>query len=437
MLKATLAVIFTIGISCQAINTDTKAFFETGKNPGKELPADKIYPQGRLFPFSFYSSGGISKSLLSDKERVADQEKIFNAGTTIIGPQYELNKRILEDAKKFKVKAIYTLKLKIDGEAVCKKYLRTLHKNRKHLDTKKLREAVKKKIMELQNNDCIAWWNVTPEELRHWRKTEIDFLATVTSAIREFDKKRRPIFMYEPGHRGASALAKQVPYLDIIGKGMYTNYSKQKNSRIYCRWSIEREIEAIKEVKAVNKIPIAIPEMFRQPEQDEIKLINSWVRHDVYCALAAGAKGVLVFSARRRPKFTAREKYLDAYLQVCRELQGELGQAVLFGKRKNDLTVDVLNGPKEVKLKFYTHQEKTYPSISIANLAYENARYLILVNSSDKPVEAVVDGLIYGSGVTVQNIVGDKSSFTAPEGQIVINFKPLEVVLYKITNNNK
>ncbi len=432
MLKTMLLFVFMAGTVVLSINTDTKAFFET-KDSGGNLPANKVYPQGRLFPFSFYSTGGSSEKKL----RIADQKKIAAAGVTMIGPQYELDRSILEDAKKLNVKAIYTLRLSIDGEKVGKKYLRNLYKVKKDLDTAKIREAVQREIAKVGDSDLIAWWNITPEELRYWRKPEMDFLVTVATAIHDFDKKKRPAYLYDPGHVDAKRLSKSGKYTDIIGKGMYTNYSKMKNSRVYCRWTIEQELEAIKMIGDQKKVPIAVPEMFQQPTENELKLIESWARHDIYCALAAGAKGVLVFSARRRPKFTAWEKYMNAYLQICRELQGELGQAILFGQRKNDLTVDVTSGPKIIKCKFYTHPEKTYSPVSFANIAYKNSRYVILVNSANEPVEAVLDGLVYGSGVTVKEMFGSGKQFSAPEGQIELKLRPLQVIVYKIENSKE
>ena len=441
MVKSLLLLSLGVFISCQAVNTDTKAFFATDDNVVKKYAVDKVYPQGQLFPFSFYSTGGGSEKkrgqLLPEEMRVADQKKITASGVTMIGPQYELDKWILQDAKKFNVKAIYTLKLKIGEQKIDKRYLRRLYKMRKKLDTAKVREAVRKEIARVGDNDSIAWWNITPEELRFWRKPEMDFLKTVAQAVHDFDKKKRPVYLYDPGHVDARRMARSGKFTDIIGKGMYTNYSKMKNKRIFCRWSIEQELEAIKLIGDNNKVPIAVVEMFQQPPAKEIHLIESWARHDIYCAIATGAKGVLVFSASRRPRFPAREKYLDAYLEICRELQGELGQAVLFGKRKKDLTIDIISGPQSIKCKFYTHPEKDYFPISFANIAYKNSRYLIMVNSADKPVEAILDGLVYGCGITVQDVFDKTKRFTAPEGQIQLNFKPLQVIVHKISNTGE
>lgn len=425
-------------LTCSGIDTDTASFFRTKDDPGKNLPENQVYPQGRLFPFSFYSTGGGSyggrSGLLPETQRAKDQQRIIDGGVTMIGPQYELDKTILADAKRFHTKAIYTLRLSIDTQKVDKNYLRALEKEKKSLDTAKLREAARRAVQEVCDDPAICWWNISPEELRMWRKTERDFLATVSAAVRETDPRKRPFFMYAPGHLSAERLEPLCQYLDIIGKGMYTNYSKAKGDRVFCRWTIEQELEAIRKAGVKGRVAIALPEMFQQPADSELPNIETWARHDVYAAVAAGAKGVLVFSARRRPKFDAWDAYLGAYLKICRELQGELGQATLFGETKNDLTVSVTSGPESVKFKFFNYPEKEYPSIGFANLAYRNSRYLILVNSSAQPVNAVLDGLVYGSGVTVEDLTKPGSRFTAPEGQIELQFKPWGVYLYKVYN---
>lgn len=267
-------------------------------------------------------------------------------------------------------------------------------------------------------------------------------LKTVSETIRENDPLKRPVYMYEPGHRDSKSLAKTVVYQNICGKGMYTNYSSKKNARVYCRWSIEQEVEGIKLSGNKDAIPIALPEMFQQPAENELPLIETWVRHDVYSALIAGAKGVLVFSASKRPNFTAREQYLKAYLQVCRELRGpmNLGRIFLFGERKNDITLNVVEGPENLELKARRDSKlkpgekiETVPSLGMANIAYDNCRYIFISNSSESEISAVVDGLVYGSGVTVQDIFNPEDKFTAPEGNFNISLKPLEIKALKIS----
>ncbi|MDO9542917.1 MAG: hypothetical protein Q7J98_11440 [Kiritimatiellia bacterium] len=441
-LNLTLALFFVTGLACFALNTDTDKFFKTGPNPAKGLPADQVYPRGQLFPFTFYSVGGGSEKkrgeLLPVEERIADQKQIINAGVTMIGPQYELNDQVVSDAKKYKVKAVYSIEAQIDGQnANTHTYLEKLEKEGKELDVEKLRKSVIEIVKRESVNPEIAWWSIG-EEMRYWRKQDLLCLKTVSEAVKETDPQKRPVYMYEPGHRDAKELSKTVPFQNVSGKGMYVNYSGKKDSRVFCRWTIEQEIEGIKLSGNKDAIPIAVPEMFEQPAESDLPMVEAWVRHDVYSSLIAGAKGVAVFSASKRPNFKAREQYLKAYLQVCRELTGplKLGQVFLFGERKDDISLTVTEGPKTVELKV-GKETLTYPSAAIANIAHENCRYVFVSNSSGKPLNVVIDGLVYGKGVTIQNRFDPKEEFTAPEGNFNIDLKPWEVKVCKIYLDEK
>jgi len=155
----------------------------------------------------------------------------------------------------------------------------------------------------------------------------------------------------------------------------------------------------------------------------EISKTKGRFRHNVYSALIAGTKRIIVFFAG---------KSNEDYLKIRRELNGKLklGRVFLFGKRKHDLTLKILDGPKKIN--------KKYPSVSMANITYKNNRYIFLVNSSDKAIELIVGGLVYGSTVTVQDIFLPEENFTAPEGDFEVELKPLEVkafIVYNKTNH--
>ena len=434
-----LGIATVAGIELCAIDTDTNKFFRQGIGPETvKLPADQIYPRGRIFPFSFYSIGGGSSAkrgeLLPAAEREADQREILADGNvTLIGPQYELNDASLDVAAKYRVKMVYSVQPKVDGTLVDRKYLQQLTKEGKTLDREKIAASIAGIVKAVAHRPEIAWWDLTPEELRSWEKNEGDYLQLAADTIRANDPLKRPVFMYEPGHRDAASLAKTLSPQDLSCKGMYLNYSGMKHQRVWARWSIEQEVEAIRLAGKSQVAPIALPEMFQQPKPEEMPLLRSWVRHDVYCALVNGAKGIMIFSASKRPNFTARADYLKAYLEVARELNGPLGlgQVFLFGKRLDDLEVATLEGPEKITLKG-PRWTREYPAVSVANLAWNNARYVILVNSAEVPVKVVVSRLVYGSGVTVKSLFDATPEFTAPEGDFEVELKPLEVAAFKI-----
>ncbi len=413
-------------------------FFQSKPNDAyQKLPADRIYPQGRLFPFSFYSTGGGSEekrgNLLPDVIREADQKQIIEGGVTMIGPQYELNDSSLEVARKYRVKMIYSIRPVVDGKLINRPYLKELEKNKERLDFDKVKTAIAERVKGVADCPEIAWWDITPEELRSWRADELKYLETASQTIKENDPLKRPVFMYEPGHRTAGALAKLLPWQDLCAKGTYTNYSGAKKQRIWVRYSIEQQVEAA--AKAPHPVtPVALPEMFRQPADDELKLIPAWVRHDVYCSLVTGAKGVLVFSASRRPKFTAREAYLQAYLEVCKELTGpkKLGEVFLFGEPRTDIEIAYLDGPREITLKT-RKLEKKYPSVSCADFSWNNKRYVFMVNSAEEPVKLTIGGVVYGDNIMARDLFRDDATpFAVPKGKFEVELKPLEAAAYEI-----
>lgn len=404
-----------------------KEFFAPVPDKAKQYPADELYPRGRIFPFSFFSIGGGTTEKRGDLLPAADvlkaQDAAQAAGVTMIGPQYELQDRILKDAARMKVKAAFTINPTYKGEPLTKTILAKLTPDEMNEIGKQISEIVK----QTAGDKNIGWWYLQPEELRHWNKNEIGYIKMAYKAIKDADPQKRPVWMYEPGHRDGKALAKLAPYMDISGKGLYTNYSGFKDNRVWCRWTIDQEKKAAAMANPAM-VPIAVTEMFQQPKPEDMKKIEDWVRHDVYASLIAGAKGIIVFSLSERPNFTAHDKYREAYFKVCQELCGkqQLGQIFLFGEPKKDLYMSVIEGPEELKVK-----DETYPSVGMFHAAYGNKRYVFLVNSSNEPVTVVVGDLPYGN-VKVKNLFNNDPPDTAPEGDFQVELKPLGVKAFAI-----
>ncbi len=432
--------------SLAVLAADKQTFFNGPTDIPKELPSNELYPKGQLFPFGFYSFGGGNDKehagALSDDERHAVQDYITqNGNITLIGPAYELNDLVIADAKRSKLKCAYTMysigkqQFLVDGVNLGSKAgIEQLGKEKKQPNWEHIRAEIATIINAVGNNPEIAVWNLQPEEVRPWRKTELAILQFVAKTVKELDPLKRPVALYLPNHYGAGTMKSFFPSLDISWRGMYVNYAGKQESRVWARWCIEQQLEAMKEVPGA--VCWALPEMFRTPKapEDMVK-IPAWVRHDTYIALAAGAKGVLIFSARKRPHFTEAWKiYMDAYLAVSRELNGPmaLAQIYMFGERRDDLTLSVTEGPESL----HFNNQKTEadrPSLCMANIAWKNARYLTIVNSANEAVTAVLDGLPYGSDVGIEEVLAEKPEFmVVPEGNTELEFKPLEVKILKV-----
>lgn len=382
---------------------------------------DEVFPRGRLFPFSFFSTGGGDAA---NEEAFAEEVTRLKAlGVPLIGPQYEFNERAPADARSHGMKTIYAV-------GITRPQLLE-----EHMPLAEAIARLREQVTAVAQDDSIAWWYLQPEELRYWRPEELEYLAAAVKTIRDADPLHRPIWLYEPGHRTGRQMAPIARYLDIVGKGMYTNYSSMKKSRVWCRWTIEQELEAIAETNP-NAIPIAVPEMFQQPTEEELPLIPTWVRHDAYLALITGAKGIVVFSARARDNFPSRKQYLEAWEQVAKELCGPkgLGQVFLFGEPRKGLEIDIIDGPDRVTTRRLSRIEKEfeYPSIAFLDVAHGSARYLFAVNSANEPVKAVIGGLPYGD-TRVENLFEGTPAYVVAEGDVEVEFGPLEVKAFRIT----
>jgi len=400
-----------------AADPDLDDFFRPVPDAAAGLPADQVYPQGRRFPFTLFSVGG---SVANEDERQAAMARVKADGFTMMGPQYELNDRVAEDANRHGLKAVYTVGLPM--EFLSEKPL--------DLTPEEIRDQIAEQVKAVADRPEIAWWYLQPEELRYWRPKEMAYLDAATQAIRETDPRRRPIWMYDPGHRDADALTHTAKRLDVCGKGMYTNYSARRDARVWVRWTMEQEVEAIAQANP-TAIPIAVPEMFQQPDAAHAAWVPAWARHDIYCALVAGAKGIVVFSMRERDGFTAHAAYYEGYARAAREVSGPggLGPVFLFGERRSDLALRIIEGPATLSLAFGEGEQRrveSYPSVSLLDVAYGTERYLFAVNSSYGHVRAIVSGLP-GQPISVEDVFGAEERQTVEGGSFEVRFTPLQV----------
>jgi hypothetical protein len=189
-------VLAGLAATASAADTAAEAFFRPAPDLAQKYDADKLFPQGRIFPVVFYGL-----NLGRDKP-----EEL-----TLIGP-YGREQNI-EAAKKHGLKCTYTISLPME-----------FHSNKPlELSPDEIRRRVREQVEAVAGQSEIAWWYLAPEELRYWRKNEITYLEVAADAIRQADPLKRPIWMYDPGHRDATGLAHTVKHLDLCGKGMYTN----------------------------------------------------------------------------------------------------------------------------------------------------------------------------------------------------------------------
>jgi hypothetical protein len=369
--------------------------------PGQSGESGEIYPQGTQLLFSAYSIREPELSLASA------------SGFTAIGPYYGKDKALaLSYSEQSGLPVIYSVGPKIDlAENVASRKATLL--------------AIGEDVQRVAASENIAIWNISNEELRHWKPAEMDWLTSITAVIRANDPKNRPIMMYEPNHRRGEQLVITGTHLDLIAKGSYSNYVGMKTKRSWLRWSFEQMTSA---AEATGGVPLAVLWMARdQLSPQDIAAIPDWVRHDVYLSLISGAKGILVFSAHnKRAGFNKHfDSFFAAYSQTATELNGplQLGQVFLFGEPQTGVTINYVSGPKTQTFS-YQKTAHTYPSVHHLHQKHNDRHYLFLVNSANNPVTVAI------KGIPVDAEIVDVFSQSSSELAETLELGPLKVVAY-------
>jgi len=324
------------------------------------------YPQGRAFPLGLYSIGSLEEM---------SKERPFGwniAHTYSMKPEYL---GIVKDAGWFALAHLAKAS---------------------ETDTKAI-------VEDLAGRGPVAWWDF-PEEQRHWRADEYQTVRDLFTWTRQYDPQRHPAFMYNAGHYQAEAIAKYVPYLDIIGAGTYTEYAHMP--RAWVRWRTEETIRGITLAGAKigpdylngEKTPIGIPMLFYRAEAlDVISPVEAY--HDFYSCLAAGARGILVFSYWHKRDADVLQKSYEAYAKAASEVSGPegLGQALLFGEDV-PLTCEITDGPERTYAFRPTglKEDVSFPSVNALGKRHQGKLFIVAVNSSERGVKAKITGLPEG-----------------------------------------
>ncbi len=413
-------LLLSAGILAGAAEAE-RSFFAPGSDSGKNLPADRIYPQGRIFPYSGFSPANLAE--------------LKQGGFTMAGPVY--TDRQLRDlcrgAEEHHLGILYPLHPASGAGKLSKSML-----DNPAFDAAPFLKDLRRQVRAAADNRNIAWWYLTPEELRPWRKRDMDFLKRAVAVIRKNDPRKRPVWMYLPNHYTAEQMRPFAECLDVVGKGMYPSQFGKERERIWVRQSTEQESGAIR-ASGKPALALAVPEMFRQPAPDLGKQLNEIVRHDVYLSLMSGARGVAVFSLAKRPGFESHSVYYNAYRTIGRELTEQgLGQAFLFGTKENVLKVipetktrlSVSSGPGSKGVR------SEYSPVSSLELGYRDERLLFLANSSHgETVPVRIEGFPSGRIRVIDRFTGKETGLVG-NGVYKTSLKPYEVQCLRFMPGN-
>ncbi len=401
--------------------TVVAAEFVPGFDSGKGLPEGRVYPQGRIFPFSGFAP--------SDLARAAQ------AGYTMVGPAYSDYQlaNLREGAERENLFMIWPLRPEADGAVLSKQRL-----DAGNFDPAPYWKNLARQVRENAGNRRIAWWYLMPEELRPWRTNDMEFLKGALHEIRANDPEKRPVWLYLPNHYTREQMRVFAENLDVIGKGMYPVQLGKENDRVWCRWSTEAETGAILDAGS-GALPIAVPEMFKQPGEAQLAVLEKLVRHDIYLSLVAGAKGVVVFSLAERPGFPAHNRYFEAYAGVARELtEGKkLGDLFLFGQRLSEATLETLAGPATLSVDAGINGNASvheYPAVAFAEIGFRDTHALFLVNSSREESVKLRIGNLPSDAAAADLFTGEKAGVTRG-GALEVELSPYEVKAFELIRN--
>ena len=146
---------------------------------------------------------------------------------------------------------------------------------------------------------------------------------------------------------------------------------------------------------------------------------------------------------------TTYPELLKGYGEVFRELTApplNLQEAILFGERREDIALEVVEGPASIGITQGRGSGGTeleavegkidvggqrWPAVRLANIAYGHERVLIVVNSATQPVRVRVRGIPAAAGMSV--LSGDEAAKVKQgEAGIEMAMEPFAAVVVKV-----
>ena len=245
--------------------------------------------------------------------------------------------------------------------------------NFKEVNQQEIETIVKdqiEKYLNLKNQDPellglvpnVYAWYVMPEELRPWRKNELNYLKIVTDVIKQYSNI--PIMSYNPYNRDENGLLNLANNgLEVIGRNAYVTFD----------WSTDRT-KIIKSMRACNNIiekaksnspgKFFTVGVYLHLAMDPIQSsddtnIPKFVRHDMFLSAIQGAKIVTIWSLFKRKNVT---RTYDIQLKAYTEIMTEINNSIIITNDETEVSLSeiLLYSPKVITTSddlTYTHAE--------------------------------------------------------------------------------
>jgi hypothetical protein len=415
-----------------------------------------------IMPFGFYSTA--DGEPLRNKACINYLKPLADSGVSFLGPYYGVNDNARQDcyaaAQALGMKAIKQLvPMGADGQRPVIFVDKNLpvyaaptacaggvaaSQNTRQLDVAtQIALMVNAVLDDPVASQVVAWWSVSPEELRSWKSEEMCYLKLVRDTIRTTEKARkapaRPIMMYEPSNRTASGLQITGQFLDMQLQGAYYGHlpKDSTNPCIAARspnysvddpcWidAIDHNMKEALKARAINNnTPLIALNMNKDYEVSDAQVLG-YVRRAVYAGLLDGAQGVMVWSYVTRPGFTAKKRdvVLTAYKSVAKDLNGLLNLAPYFMRGEvvtSTLPVTLMEGKSVTQLRFRQYR-------------YNGKNLLISMNVSDTDsVSANIpqNGNFRRAMGVVSSNVNVLDASIGSDGKIHVSLKPMQIGMW-------
>lgn len=367
------------------------------------MDPEGIYPQGQQIGYGLYAIAGQNNfdPSKSNHERVVEQ------GFTLAGPYYDYDWQGLEyvhQAAEAGLKFTYQLRSHESLQGIPLEQRTSAIAALSDAQIAGVaREQVEAVLDDPVANATVARWATMPEEIRYWVAEDLRHQQITIDTIRQIEIERgalsRPIWSYQANHRTANQLVITGGDLDIITKGSYLTTRDDRGPQRAGRaiWNYDQILTAAETLDATPQVIFQLYEDFTDPQTGtDATEIERVLRHDVYLALVKGVTSLNVFSMfENRPNLTTHNEQFEAYGSVATDLTGPLNlqEVFLSGEHRDDLTIRPTDAPKTFAYTDIYDGSHVYPTLHWLSVAEGDARYVVLVNSTESPMTVEIDGL--------------------------------------------
>jgi hypothetical protein len=379
------------------------------------------------FPIGFYSLGANDPAL--------NLATASSLGFTIAGPQY--GGLSTANLARYRGAVEHGLRIVVQVAAPISHGFLAIE-----LDTMAVLQALGPQIATILQDTtlgpAVAWWMVSPEELRPWRSIEMKYLDYVVRAIHEMEDAlgapRRPVCVYQPSNRTARWLSVVGGHSDLICAAAYANRKPPPHS--WVEWAVAQAVDASRSLPS-HPPAIAVLEMAFDPPaytSASDSLIRLTARHDAFLAALVGARGILIWSAFRRASVARSfDAYLDGYASVARALNGEahLGLILLDGTPDSTLSVTM---PEQDSLQTIAGEGTRTVTVHVVfwrALQYRDSRYLLLTSSSLTPVPLTVHLKATAVGTAMTNVFSGERLLLRSD-TFRLSLAPMETLAFRL-----